>query len=161
MKATESKQLLRRKLDTDASNSEDSDLSLLSSRVEELPLAIVQAAAFIREASISVMKYLQMMETSDQHLIDLLSEGFETAGASSMASRRVAETWIVSFEQIQEHHKLAGELLSLMSLFDRQAIPQEFLSSYAERQQNQELSSGNVQMVKAHWGYCIFFHHRG
>jgi len=146
MKEKESEQLLQEKLQDKL---DPEVLSSLSSRLEQLPLAMVQAAAFIREMSIPANRYLQMLERSDQHVIDLLSEDFEITGTSSEASRKVAETWIISFMQIQQHNKLAGDLLSLMSLFDRQAIPEEFLSSYVERQQNQELSGGDIPMVKA------------
>ena len=146
MKEKESEQLLQEKLQDKL---DPEVLSSLSSRLEQLPLAMVQAAAFIREMSIPANRYLQMLERSDQHVIDLLSEDFEMTGTPPEASRKVAETWIISFTQIQQHNKLAGELLSLMSLFDRQAIPEEFLSSYLERQQNRELSGGDIPVVKA------------
>ena len=57
-------------------------------------------------------------------------------------------TWIVSFEQIQRQNILASNLLSLMSLFDRQTIPQEFLSYYSENQQSPEFK-GRLQLTKA------------
>ncbi|KAK3379401.1 hypothetical protein B0T24DRAFT_154684 [Lasiosphaeria ovina] len=146
MDEDESRQMLQGKLEAD--NPSPDDLSTLSSRLEHLPLALVQAAAFIREMSTSVKEYLQLLEKSDQHLVDLLSEEFETVGRDPEAARAVAETWILSFEQIQQQDTFAGELLSLMSLFDRQAIPKKFLSDYGERQQVQE-PRGEIQLVKA------------
>ncbi|GAB1315441.1 hypothetical protein MFIFM68171_05651 [Madurella fahalii] len=142
----ESRLLLQEKLEAD--NPDPDNLSSLSSRLEHLPLALVQAAAFIQETSISVDSYLQLLEKSDQHLIDLLSEEFETVGRDSEATRAVAETWILSFEQIQQQDTFAGELLSLMSLFNRQAIPLEFLCDYDEQQQGQE-PRGAMQLTKA------------
>ena len=142
----ESTQLLREKLKSDGLDA--ADLSRLASRLEHLPLALAQAAAFIEETIITVDKYLQLLEKGDQHLVDLLTEEFETLGRDSGTPHAVVETWILSFEQIRQQDVLAGELLSLMSLFDRQAIPRKFLSDYGERQQTQA-PRGERQQVKA------------
>ncbi|KAK3384121.1 hypothetical protein B0T24DRAFT_73221 [Lasiosphaeria ovina] len=146
MDKDESRQMLQGKLEAD--NPSPDDLSTLSSRLEHLPLALVQAAAFIQEMSMSVREYLRLLEKSDQDLVNLLSQEFETVGRDPEAARAVAETWILSFEQIQQQDTFAGELLSLMSLFDRQAIPRQFLHDYGERQQAQE-PSGEMQLAKA------------
>jgi len=142
----ESTQLLREKLNSD--DLDTADLSRLASRLEHLPLALAQAAAFIEETIITVDKYLQLLEKGDQHLVDLLTEEFETVGRDSGTPHAVVETWILSFEQIRQQDVLAGELLSLMSLFDRQAVPRKFLSDYGKRQQTQA-PRGERQLVKA------------
>jgi hypothetical protein len=131
----ETAQLLRARLrGIDAASDES---WALSSRLEHLPLAFVQAAAFIQESSITIGEYLRLLDESEQNVIDLLSEESKTDGRDSETPRAVAETWILSFEQIQRQNVFAGELLSLMSLFDRQAVPLEFLSHYS-RHQGQE-----------------------
>ncbi|KAF5024988.1 hypothetical protein F66182_2939 [Fusarium sp. NRRL 66182] len=108
------------------------DLLQLSSRLEFLPLALVQAAAFIQENSITVAEYLGLLDGNESDLIDLLREEFETVGRDSDTPHAVAQTWVLSFQQIERQYPFAGELLSLMSLFDRQAIPLEFLAFYGE-----------------------------
>ncbi|KAK0619529.1 hypothetical protein B0T14DRAFT_479768 [Immersiella caudata] len=148
MDVDESGQLLRMKLEEDLDGSEL--VAALSSRLEYLPLAMAQAAAFIQEKSMSVSKYLELLDKSDQGLMTLLSEDFETEGRDLEAPRAVTETWILSFEQIQRQNVLASELMSFMSLLDRQAIPLEFLSSYSkQQQQTQELEEGELQLTKA------------
>jgi tetratricopeptide (TPR) repeat protein len=142
----ETDQLLRARLDGISVASSES--SALSSRLEHLPLALVQAAAFIQENTIAVGKYLELLDSSDRDLVDLLSREFETDARDSETPRAVAETWILSFEQIQRQNAFAGELLSLMSLLDRQAIPLEFLSRYSKQQQDQE-ARGEIQLTKA------------
>ena len=79
--------------------------------------------------------------------MDLLSEEFETVGRDSKKPRAVAETWILSFEQIQQQNDFAGELLSLMSFFDRQAIAAEFLAYYGKHQSQGE--RGDMRLTKA------------
>jgi hypothetical protein len=59
----------------------------------------------------------------------------------------VAETWILSFEQIQRQDAFAGELLSLMCLFDRQAIPSAFLWRYSNQQRQEQ--RGGIALTKA------------
>ena len=145
MSDDESKRLLHASLgELDVASDE---LLALSHRLEHLPLALAQAAAFIQENEVPVGEYLRLLGESDQSLVYLLSEEFETVGRDSKAPRAVAETWILSFQQIQQQNVFASELLSLMSFFDRQAIPIEFLDYYRE-QQDQE-KGGKIQLQKA------------
>ncbi|KAL2199927.1 P-loop containing nucleoside triphosphate hydrolase protein [Corynascus similis CBS 632.67] len=146
MDDSESKELLEKKLEED--RIDPSDLSTLSSRLEHLPLALVQAAAFMQEKSVPISRYLELLDNSDQDLVDLLSQDFETIGRDSETPRAVAETWILSFDQIQRQNTFAGELLSLMGLLDRHAIPLEFLSSYS-KQQSEQQARGEVQLTEA------------
>jgi tetratricopeptide (TPR) repeat protein len=145
MDEDETAQLLRARLGGIDAASDES--AALSSRLEHLPLALVQAAAFIQENTITISHYLRLLDEREQNVIDLLSEEFETDGRDSETPRAVAETWILSLDQIQRQNIFAGELLSLMSLFDRQAIPVEFLSRYS-KQQGQE-QRGEIQLTKA------------
>ncbi|KAF4964390.1 hypothetical protein FSARC_7689 [Fusarium sarcochroum] len=124
------------------------DLLQLSSRLEFLPLALVQAAAFIQENSITVVEYLELLDGSENDLVDLLNEEFEAVGRDSDTPRAVAQTWMLSFQQIERQYPFAGELLSLMSLFDRQAIPLEFLEFYSEEKKRAE-SNIKMRLVKA------------
>ncbi|KAK7219006.1 hypothetical protein V2G26_007009 [Clonostachys chloroleuca] len=114
------------------------ELSLLSSQLEHPPLVLVQAATFIQETCITVAKYLQLLSESDKNIVRLLSKEFETVGRDSSNPQAVAQTWILSFQQIKRQHFLASELLSFMSLLDRQDIPAQFLSCYIEQKENEE-----------------------
>ncbi|KAH7304549.1 hypothetical protein B0I35DRAFT_149874 [Stachybotrys elegans] len=138
MDDNESVQLLRTKLDNTGTAS--TDLSLLASRLEYLPLALAQAASFIQETCITASAYLQLLGDSDKNTVHFLSKEFETVGRDSSAPRAVAQTWILSFQQIKQQHVLASELLSFMSLLDRQEIPVEFLSSYNKQKESEEPS---------------------
>ncbi|KAJ0138661.1 Uncharacterized protein HZ326_18401 [Fusarium oxysporum f. sp. albedinis] len=105
------------------------DLSTLVLKLEYLPLILVQAASFIKENSISISEYLNLLET-DENLIQLLDEDFETDGRDPDSLQAVTKTWTISFRQIRRQNELAGDLLSLMSMFDHQNIPEEFLVTY-------------------------------
>ncbi|KAK5651335.1 hypothetical protein OQA88_12568 [Cercophora sp. LCS_1] len=142
----ESRQLLQGKLK--GHNLDPEELATLSARLEHLPLALGQAAAFIQKTSISVNGYLRLLEESDDHLVKLLSEKVEMAGRDSDTPHALVQTWILSFEQIQQQDCFAGELLSLMSLFDRQAIPLEFLSSYDDNRDEWQKPASKRQLIR-------------
>ncbi|KAK4068242.1 uncharacterized protein Triagg1_7485 [Trichoderma aggressivum f. europaeum] len=146
MNEEESAQLLRAKLkDTSATITE---LSTLSSQLEHLPLALAQAASFIQKTSITVHKYLQLLRNSDMDIMHLLSREFETVGRKTEAPQAVAQTWMLSFQQIEQQHVLASELLSFMSMLDRQDIPAEFLSHYGEQAKG-AVPRGEIELTEA------------
>ena len=132
MHENESEELLHAMLE--GVNVASSDLATLSSRLLHVPLALVQAAAFVQRSSVTVNEYLRLLN-KEHHLVDLSGE-FETLGSDS-EGRAVLETWRLSFEQIQQQDAFACELLSVMSFFDRQAIPLEFLVDYNNNQQQE------------------------
>ncbi|KAI0543863.1 P-loop containing nucleoside triphosphate hydrolase protein [Xylaria curta] len=123
----ESCQLLRARLQESPTLAET--LPLLASRLEHLPLALVQAAAFMQMNTLSVDDYIRQLDESDENLVRLLSEEFDTVGRDPGASHAVAATWMLSFNQIKRQDVFASELLSLMCLLDRHAIPIELLSN--------------------------------
>jgi len=92
-----------------------------------LPLAIVQAAAYINKNRIPLTEYLSLLEDTEGNVIELLSEEFEDEGRYRDIKNPVATTWLISFEQIQKHDPLAAEYLSFMSCLDPKNIPQSLL----------------------------------
>ena len=102
----------------------------LAARLEHLPLALAQASAFIRENSITIDDYMQLLDESDGGFTDRLSEPFEAFGRESDTPHAVTATWIVSFKQIEKQHNFASSVLSMVSLLDRQSIPESFIKDY-------------------------------
>lgn len=139
MNASESESLLKSSLATLAVNEEE--VSKLSSRLEQLPLALAQAASFILEYSMSVTEYLELLSEGDSALIDLLSQEFEAVARDRERSRAVANTWMISFQQIKKQNPLASELLSMMSYLDRQDITLEILQEYNRQHEEDPRSS--------------------
>jgi tetratricopeptide (TPR) repeat protein len=92
-----------------------------------LPLAIVQAAAYINKNGIALSVYLSLLNEQEQDVIDLLGEDFEDDGRYQDVKNPVATTWLISFEQIQRLDSLAAEYLSFMSCVDPRNIPQSLL----------------------------------
>ena len=131
MSVSESKSLLVQKLEKHAYDDDD-DLTELVEVLENLPLALVQAAAFIGENSQTIGEYLQMYHASDASKIKLLSQNFEDNERHADSKNPVAVTWAITFDLIRKNNPHAAELLSLMSMLDRQAIPKSLLSADKE-----------------------------
>jgi tetratricopeptide (TPR) repeat protein len=118
--------LLEKKLGFAAAEEEANDLVDI---LEAMPLAITQAAAFIRQQGprMSVSKYVDAVRSSDKDQARLLGKDLGDSRRDSQATNSIISTWQISFEHIQNSLPTAANLLSLMSLLDRQGIPERLL----------------------------------
>lgn len=128
MENSEALELLRKVLDQPEGNPESEQLVEVEQLVEELelmPLAIVQAGSFIRErgSRYSVTRYVQDFRENDREATKLLKKEPGHMNRDPEATNSILMTWQISFEHIHCTKRSAADLLSLMSLFDRQAIP--------------------------------------
>ncbi|KAJ4354755.1 hypothetical protein N0V95_003528 [Ascochyta clinopodiicola] len=96
-----------------------------------MPLALTQAAAFIRqrEPRMSVSRYVDEINKSVHNQARFLEKDVGDSRRDGQASNSIIATWHISFEYIREHVPTAASLLSLMSMFDRQGIPESLLKS--------------------------------
>ncbi|KFZ24051.1 hypothetical protein V502_01463 [Pseudogymnoascus sp. VKM F-4520 (FW-2644)] len=110
-----------------------SDTIVLLKELTFLPLAIVQAAAYINENGVALSEYLSLLRDQEEEVIDLLSEDFEDERRYHDVKNPVATTWLISFEQIQRRDPLAADYLSLMACVDSKNIPQSLLPAGPSR----------------------------
>ncbi|KIN03538.1 hypothetical protein OIDMADRAFT_177691 [Oidiodendron maius Zn] len=103
------------------------DTKALVVQLTYLPLAIVQAAAYINENGINLADYLSLLDDQEEEVIDLLSEGFEDDGRYHDMKNPVATAWLISFEQIRRCDPLAAELLSFIACIDPKDVPRSLL----------------------------------
>jgi hypothetical protein len=92
-----------------------------------LPLAIVQAAAYINANDITLAEYAALLSDTDDAMVKLLSEDFEDEGRYAEALNPVAATWLVSFQQVRRRDALAAEYLALMACVEPTRIPHSLL----------------------------------
>ena len=111
------------------------DIIKLLQKLTFLPLAIVQAAAYINENGTTLANYLLLLEDQEQNVIELLSEEFEDEGRYRDTKNPVATTWLVSFEQIRRRDPLAADFLSFTSCIDPRDILQSLLPPAASRKE--------------------------
>ncbi|KAJ5262212.1 hypothetical protein N7524_007517 [Penicillium chrysogenum] len=101
--------------------------------LECIPLAITQAAAYIanRLPLVTVTEYLRLFHESESKRTRLL-QNEDSADLRRDPSIRYAviTTWQLSFEQIRQERPTATDLLALMSMFDRQGIPEDLVRDH-------------------------------
>jgi tetratricopeptide (TPR) repeat protein len=127
MDESTSAQMLRKALITPVPADFDARAPELLKRLTYLPLAIVQAAAYINANSVLVADYLSLLGQSDDVVVDLLSEHFEDEGRYAEAKNPIATTWLISFEHIRRTDPLAAKYLSFMACLEPKSIPQSLL----------------------------------
>ncbi|KAF2184996.1 TPR-like protein [Zopfia rhizophila CBS 207.26] len=107
--------------------SDESTVTRFLDILDYLPLAIIQAVSYINKNNISIAEYIELCESSEEDIIEVLSEDFEDEGRYKDMKNPVVATWLISFIQICWQDKLAGEYLSFMACLVRQNIPRSLL----------------------------------
>ncbi|OCK79661.1 purine and uridine phosphorylase [Lepidopterella palustris CBS 459.81] len=120
--------LLKKKFGTESNSAE---LAELAAALECMPLAIVQAAAYIKQRAprYSLQQYLKEFNKSDKRKTSLLDHEAGYLRRDPEANNSILVTWQISFDHIRDTRRSAADLLSLMSFFDRQSIPKALLRS--------------------------------
>ena len=124
---------------------ESQDMAELAAALEYIPLAIVQAAAYISDPDqgCSVRQYLHKFQKSDRMKMHLLSYEEGQFRRDWDAKNSLLITWQISFDCIRQIRPSAAELLSLMSFFDRQGIPEALLRDRQEKAKQSGRDDGN------------------
>ena len=112
--------------------SNDASVLELLQHLAYMPLAISQAAAYIRqrEPRVKVSKYLKILQQKATDKASLLKVANKDRRRDGGASNSILATLQISFEHIRAVQPFAVNLLSLMSFFDRQGIPEELLRKH-------------------------------
>ena len=141
--------LFRKKLQDDSNDGQVLDLL---QHLDYMPLAISQAAAYIRQRAprMTVSKYLKDFQRSEKDRANLLNVAIRDRRRDSQALHSILTTWQISFEHIQEVRSSAAQLLSLMSFFDRQGIPEELLTSRYETSDSISDFEDDIHMLRSY-----------
>ena len=115
--------LLQQKLGQDVIHKPE-ELLRLATELDSMPLAMAQAAAYIRRRAplCSVRQYLDKLGSKTTRT-EVLDHSLPDLQRDRDAENCIMRTWHVSFEHIRQQKSSAADLLSLMSFFDRHAIP--------------------------------------
>ncbi|KAK3070886.1 hypothetical protein LTR53_009657 [Teratosphaeriaceae sp. CCFEE 6253] len=118
----------------------------LAQALDCLPLALAQAAAYItrRAPRCSVKQYLKKLHETDKSKASLLDLDAGDLRRDREASNSIMLTWQISFEHLREARSSAADLLSLMSLFDRQSIPEELLRARGTHEHDRDPYGGST-----------------
>jgi hypothetical protein len=123
MDDTESRELLKTGLQNQQLVEDKDNTSKLLNLLVNLPLAIMQAVAFLNAKGATIAEYLRIYEGSNDSVIKLLSKDFEDRWRYPDIKNPVATTWLISFEQIRRRDPLAADYISFMSCTSYRQLP--------------------------------------
>jgi hypothetical protein len=109
------------------------DVKELLTELGCIPLAINQAASFIREYCSGIAEYLENYRESEADRMVLLGEepsADEDNISGSDIPKSILGTWFISFSHLKKDGltgKLASDIFSVMNFVDRQEIPRSLL----------------------------------
>ena len=109
--------------------SNSASVDTLLDQLTRLALAIVQAAAYLNKTRIPIARYLQLLQSTEQGVIDLMSREFRDDTRYDGSANAVTTTWVVSFDRIRERDEVAADLLMFISCIEWKAIPRFILQS--------------------------------
>ncbi|KAK2591134.1 hypothetical protein QQS21_011172 [Conoideocrella luteorostrata] len=126
--------LFQNKLNELGSRHDDDRTAELAEKLEYVPLAIVQAAAYISERwpRCSVEKYLEKCRKNNHSKTRVLNDnrgGYYHRDPG--AKNSILTTWQISFDHVSQNRRSSADLLSLMSFCDRQGILEVLLRGHS------------------------------
>jgi tetratricopeptide (TPR) repeat protein len=144
MAEDQAQQLLQNKLQTLYDKEVAGDLVRA---LEYLPLALTQAAAYIlrRAPRMTPRIYLDQLRKSNKSKASLLNKNMGDLRRSPDAANSVVMTWQLTFEQIQRESPSAADLLSLMSFFNPQGIPEWVLRNFYRTKYLDETTNPDIE----------------
>ncbi|KAI7347519.1 hypothetical protein KC354_g13925 [Hortaea werneckii] len=107
------------------------DMQKLAEALGYMPLALAQAAAYIkrRGSRYSVGRYLVQLEESEKSQTSLLSLASKELRRDEQAQNSIILTLQISFQHVHKERPSAVDLLSLMSMYNYQGIPEYLLKA--------------------------------
>ncbi|RKK62252.1 hypothetical protein BFJ66_g1057 [Fusarium oxysporum f. sp. cepae] len=137
MKREEAREMLQARLREDQVPDRASMDSLLDF-LDDLPLAIRQASAYMFKTGISTTRYLEYCLSSDATLVKLLSQEFKDRGRYDRIKNPVATTWLISFKHISRDSPRAREYLEFICFLAERDIPISLLPPASDEMETEE-----------------------
>ncbi|WP_158920278.1 tetratricopeptide repeat protein [Streptomyces broussonetiae] len=96
------------------------DLNDIASEVGDLPLALLQAGAYIAQTKISPSQYLKRLRSHPYRM-------FSTGGDEQDPARTIARIWNITLDAVRERDPGSVPLLELLSFYGPQSLPRYVL----------------------------------
>lgn len=129
-----SQQMLEKHLNTSFLGSEKHEAKLLLQELSFLPLAIVQAAAYINTRNIPLPSYRSRLLKQKEESLERSNESSEGKLRDCNTKSPVAATLIISLDQVRCENPLAADYLLLVACLDRKDIPIDLLEASSPRE---------------------------
>ena len=139
MEQDKAQSIFEKYLNTPVAKTEREQLELLLKQLSYLPLAIVQAAAYINNTHITLQDYRMRLVKQQEADIESNINTSDNEQDEHDRESPVTTALHLSVEQIHLEHPLAAEYLFLAACVDRRDIPLEFLEAPSSRKREQAI----------------------
>ena len=156
MSNEDAKSLFLSKLRGEKPKFDEAEVCNLLEKLDHLPLAVSQAAAFIEENGVSIADYTNALQGGDAE--EFLHEELDDSRRDEESVNSVFRTWKLSYDQIKQQKPRAAELLALLPMLDRQSVPKFLLKVPEVTTSLGVLQSFNLVTTRA--GFQSFQIHR-
>ncbi|KAH0592010.1 hypothetical protein MHUMG1_10221 [Metarhizium humberi] len=136
--------LLRSCLAPDAMSDLNDCLELVKA-LDYVPLAIKQAAAFLRHTGVSLGLYLNRFRNIHGEMSSLTEEEEKDSRGDFESRCSIFRTLKISFDWISQTRPRTAEIFRLMAALDRQGIPKRLLKRNTEREADFNQSLGGLK----------------
>ncbi|KAG7289885.1 hypothetical protein NEMBOFW57_006262 [Staphylotrichum longicolle] len=103
----------------------------LLAELERLPLAVSQAAAYMKRTAITIGEYLSMLQRRTKRW-EVLSKTEFDRHRRRCVPNNVMQTWNISIEHVRQESRMACDILHSLAFVDNQNIPFELVAKAAE-----------------------------
>ncbi|KAL7960478.1 P-loop containing nucleoside triphosphate hydrolase protein [Trichoderma compactum] len=128
MKSDEAEELLSMARDLET-NEEELETAALLEELQWLPLAIMQAGAYMRRTSTSAKEYSSLLT---QRRWDILKANEFDRHRRPNVPNNVLETWGISIDRLRQESETAYDLLHVLAYVANQNIPHEIITTILE-----------------------------
>ena len=138
MKLSEAETLLASISGFDVTGKDSKNATDLLKQLENLPLAIAQAAAYMRRTSASIAEYLAKLK-KEKRRWKLLAEPVFDPHRRPDVPNSVMKTFQISMDHIRQENPCAYRILHIIAYFDNQDIPFELIKAAARSEDVQQV----------------------
>ncbi|MET8277897.1 tetratricopeptide repeat protein [Micromonospora sp. NPDC005174] len=100
--------------------------AVLADELGYLPLALQQAAGYLRQTRLPVSVYLDRLRAQPAEVLNTIAEG-------DQAERAVAQVWLLTLDRLREVRPAAIDLLRILSCYAPDDVPRSILAGYADQ----------------------------
>ncbi|OIW27139.1 hypothetical protein CONLIGDRAFT_579031, partial [Coniochaeta ligniaria NRRL 30616] len=127
----EARTLLEAVRDEEIGEAEAQGAAALLAELEWLPLAVSQAAAYMRRTATPIDEYLSRLRRRMKRW-EVLGETEFDRHRRGHVSNSVLQTWDISIEHVREENQMACNILHALAYLDNQNIPFALIAKVAE-----------------------------
>ncbi|KAL8318561.1 hypothetical protein RB597_005713 [Gaeumannomyces tritici] len=144
MEAGEAVKLLETMRNQAIDDAERDNASELLAELDWLPLAISQAAAYMRRTRTPIKEYLSKLKGGKRRW-RILRASEPDVHRRCEVSNSILETWNISIEHIRQENEMAYNILHILAFLDNQNIPEQMMKKAAKHFESRRAQSSDSE----------------